>query len=705
MNPLEEKLRSAPFIRILFPFCIGLLVGEHCQSDWKWIFLVLCGSSITLLPFLINPNFKQRSLYGFGAFMAFLFFGLFTNTALRYQPQPLARSQYFAIVDEYPLERDKSFRAIVRLVDSGQRIITYFGKSDSIPKLAPGALVWFRGKPEVIQKTGNPFEFDYQTYALRNNLGYKIFVKSTDYHVLKEISHPNLAEYSIVLRARLIQILENCGLKGESLHLVSAVALGAREELEPETTQSFSKTGVTHVLAVSGMNVAIIYVVLEVLLRFLNRKRWGIFLQTLIILGAVWGYALITGLSASVLRAAVMFSFIVVGKSLNRNANIYNTLAASAFALLCFNPALIYDVGFQLSYLAVLSIVYFHPYLYGLVYSKYWIVDQIWIMLTVSMAAQIGTLPFLLHYFHQFPTWFLLANLLVIPLVTIILYLSFVVFAIAPIIPILGFWLTKILDLAGQGMLFSVRFVERIPYSIIEGLYPSDSTMLLIIVVAISTALFVITKKINNLRLSLIVIIILFLIGAATQMRQLARHEVVVFNLPQRSLIAFTAARTTYWLSADSSIGPGKLKPYIKPYEGYRGIYKSGIFNLSDTICALSSSLSHFGDFINLSGFRIWIFRNQVMNEASWRRLPSADLIILTSKRKLDFGLLNRYCPNAIVVDASLKQSPGKLQIADTEENQTRHFSTEHGGSVDIQFQVTSTGAPKDLKVGYFSSQ
>jgi competence protein ComEC len=705
MNSLKDKLKSAPFIRVLIPFCIGILAGENCQSDWKWIFLWLCLASILILPFLLNANFKQKSFFGLVAFVAFFFFGLFTNTTLRYQPKPFANGQYYAIVDEYPLEREKSYRAILRLVDSDQRVLAYFGKSDTMPKLEPGTIVWFRGKPEVIQKTGNPFEFDYQTYALRNNLGYKLFIKPTDYHVLKVKSKPNLAEYSIVIRAQLIHILENCGLKGESLHLVSAVALGAREELEPETTQSFSKTGVTHVLAVSGMNVAIIYVVLEVLLRFLNRKRWGIFLQTLIILGAVWGYALITGLSASVLRAAVMFSFIVIGKSLNRNANIYNTLAASAFVLLCYHPALIYDVGFQLSYLAVLSIVYFHPYLYGLVYCKYWVIDQIWIMLTVSMAAQFGTLPFLLHYFHQFPTWFLLANLLVIPLVTLILYLSFIVFAIAPLFPILGIWLTRVLDLAGQGMLFSVRFVEHLPYSIIEGLYPSDSTMLLIIVVAIFTALFVITKKINNLRISLIVIIILVVIGAATQMRQLARHEVVVFNLPHRSLIAFTAARTTYWLSADSSIGSDKLKPYIKPYEGYRGILKSGIFNLSDTKFALSSSLSHLGDFINLSGFRIWIFRNQVMNEASWRRLPSADLIILTSKRKLDYGLMNRYCPNATVVDASLKQSPGKLQIADTEENQTRHFSTEHGGSVDIQFQVTSTGAPKDLKVGYFSSQ
>ena len=189
--------------------------------------------------------------------------------------------------------------------------------------------------------------------------------------------------------------------------------------------------------------------------------------------------------------------------------NIYNTLAASAFVLICINPTLVYDVGFQLSYAAVFSIVYFHPYLYKSMYFKYWIPNQIWIMITVSMAAQIGTIPFLLHYFHQFPTWFLLANLMVIPLVSVILYLSFIVFAVAPIFPLLGMLITHLLGWSGQAMLFSVHFVEHLPYSVLDGLYPSDFKLLLFVLLAILITLFIVYKSRTAMRGVLISIILL----------------------------------------------------------------------------------------------------------------------------------------------------------------------------------------------------
>ena len=419
MSDLSDKLHSAPFVRLLVPFIAGIVLGDHCPPEWKWIFLALAVGFSLLLPFLMNVSFKREALYGCSLLLVLFFLGIFIATDLKYRPEPLPNKVYFAIVNEYPEEREKSFRIVIRLIEPRIKILAYFEKTDSFPVVEPGSIVWLRGKPELLQKTGNPFEFDYHAFAIRNQIGHRIFLKRSDYHFLPVRRAPSLAEESLVIRDRLLKIIENCGLKGPVFHLVSSVSLGARDELEPDITQSFSKTGVTHVLAVSGMNVAIIYVVLEFFLRFLNRKRWGILIQTVVILAGVWGYAFITGLSASVLRAAAMFSFIMIGKSLNRNSNIYNTLAASAFVLLCYNPSLVYDVGFQLSYAAVFSIVYFHPFIYGLHYFKFWIADQVWLMLTVSMAAQIGTIPFLLHYFHQFPTWFLLANLMVIPLVTI----------------------------------------------------------------------------------------------------------------------------------------------------------------------------------------------------------------------------------------------------------------------------------------------
>ena len=706
MSDLADRLHSAPFVRLLVPFIAGIVLGDHCPPEWKWIFLALAVGFSLLLPFQIKVSFKREALYGVCLLPALMFLGIFIATHLKYRPESLPKRDYFAIANQYPEEKEKSYRIVIRLMEPRIKVLAYFEKTDSFPVVEPGAVVWFRGKPELLQKTGNPFEFDYQAYAIRNQIGHRIFLKRSDYHFLAVKRAPSLAEESLVIRDRLLKIIEKCGLKGEVFHLVSSVSLGAREELEPEITQSFSKTGVTHVLAVSGMNVAIIYVVLEFFLRFLNRKRWGILIQTIIILAGVWGYAFITGLSASVLRAAAMFSFIMIGKSLNRNANIYNTLAASAFVLICYNPSLVYDVGFQLSYAAVFSIVYFHPFIYGLHYFKFWIADQIWLMLTVSMAAQIGTIPFLLHYFHQFPTWFLLANLMVIPLVTVILYLSFIVFAVAPIIPVLGIIMTKVLDWAGQGMLFSVHFVERLPYSVLEGLYPSDLTLFLVVLFAILFSVFIVYKIREALAYALILFIILLVINTINITQKLVQQEVVLFNLPGKTLVALTTGRETIWLTTEKSGTKEKFKSYIKPYEGFRGIKKSSIICFSDSSVVNSTQLVQRQNFLNFKGMTICLLNDRRINRIDWKLFPPTDLIIISGRKQTDATLISDHLTNAIVVEdrpaVRIAEQGNTPMVAS---NDSRHFDTNLGGAVQIRFRPTSSGANEIVSCGYFSMQ
>ena len=706
MSDLSDRLHSAPFVRLLVPFIAGIVLGDLFRPEFKWLFLSLSIGFSLLLPFLINITFRQQSLFGIILLPAFLFLGLFVALDLRYVPQPLTDKEYYAVVDEYPLEKEKTYRIVIRLLDPKIKVLAYFEKTDSFNLVEPGSVVWFSGKPELLQKTGNPFEFDYQTYAMRNKIGHRIFLKIQNYHFLHVKKIPDLAEGSLVIRDRLLKIIEKCGLKGEVLHLVSAVSLGAREELEPETTQSFSKTGVTHVLAVSGMNVAIIYVVLELFLRFLNRKRWGIVIQTLIILTGVWGYAFITGLSASVLRAAAMFTFIVVGKSLNRSANIYNTLAASAFVLLNYNPALVYDVGFQLSYAAVFSIVYFHPYLYGLRYFKYWIADQIWLMITVSLAAQIGTIPFLLHYFHQFPTWFLLANLMVIPLVTLILYLSFIVFAVAPVIPFLGIIMTRVLDWAGEGMLFSVRFVEKLPYSVIEGIYPADLTLFLIVIFIVLMVIFIVYKFRIALFCSLLSLSMLLIVHNLNTYRTLVRKEIVIFNLPGKVLIAFTTGRKTVWLTSDKTGNGDALKSYTRPYEGFRGIHRTDIISLSDSISSFSGKLAHHQNFINFMGLEICVLMNRQGYTSIFNNFPHTDLLILAGKNKGEWEELNKKFPDAVIVDN--RTSGNGIDLINNSlfaAKEQKHFNTSVGGAVLIKLELIPDREKKIASCGYFSSE
>lgn len=705
MSHFSDKLQSAPFIRLLVPFIAGILLGDRFPPELEWLFLAVSLGFSFLLIFFITITFKRRSLFGILLVPALFFMGLFIVADQKYLPKPLPKGDYFAVIDEYPVEKEKSFRAVIRLIEPKLKVLAYFDKTDFNNEIDPGTVVWFRGQPELLQKTGNPFEFDYQAYAIRNKIGHRIYLKSSDFHFLIATKIPDLAEFSLIIRDRLLKIIEKSGLTGEVFHLVSAVSLGAREELEPETTQSFSKTGVIHVLAVSGMNVGIIYVVLDVLLKFLKRKKSGIILHLVIILLAVWGYALITGLSASVLRAAAMFSFIVIGKSLSRNPNIYNTLAASAFVLLCFNPSLVYDVGFQLSYAAVFSIVFFHPFIYSLCYFKYWIPDQIWALLTVSFSAQIGTLPFLLHYFHQFPIWFLLANLMVIPLVTLILYLSFIVFAVAPVIPFLGRLMAHVLDWAGQGMLFSVRFVERLPYSIIDGLYPSDLTLITAVLFAIMISLFILYKSREALTGALLSIIILLMFSNISLWQKLSRNEIVLFNLPGKTLIALTAGCETIWLTSENRSSIEKLKYYIKPYEGFRGINKSSIICLSDPVIQTSKTVAHHNNFLNFKGFTLCILNDRKMKENSWEHFPQSDLFVLGKESITMPSVLRKYFPAAIIVEN--RPSPENSTLP---ENRIIALSIEKlmnitKGAVQINFRPTKEGLNKVFNLGYFNQK
>ena len=378
-------------------------------------------------------------------------------------------------------------------------------------------------------------------------------------------------------------------------------------------------------------------------------------------------------------------------------------MASSAFVLLCFNPFLVYDVGFQLSYAAVFSIVYFHPYLYKLLYFKYWIPDQVWILLSVSVAAQIGTLPFLLHYFHQFPTWFLLANLMVIPLVTLILYLSFIVFAVAPLVPFLGALMARILDLAGQGMLFSVRFVEQLPNALISNLYPSDISLVLFVLFLILFGIFIIYKIPKALLFAFSSLIILLTINITSNFQTLSRKEIVVFNLQGRTLVALTSASETYWVTTPNSGTVEKLNYYIKPYEGYRKIEKSTIIYVSDTSKVKTDNLLCINRFINFKGIKIYLCNTGSIKESEWKKFPQVDLFLISEKSKTDIEAIPPQFPSAEIVDCRIlnKNSEGK-STQENNPNESEVLNTAIGGAVQLKIGKGDTGNNGIIWSGYF---
>ncbi len=234
-------------------------------------------------------------------------------------------------------------------------------------------------------------------------------------------SPKSLRSYAGKLRDQIIINLKKQNFSKDELSVIQALFLGQRQELSPELQQNYASAGVIHILAVSGLHVGIILLLLNSALKFMDRWKYGKPTKTLFLLISLWGFALIAGLSPSVVRAVSMFSFVAIGMQLNRRTSILNTLFASLLILLLINPFYLFQVGFQLSYSAVFAIVVFQPAIMRIINTENKFFSYLWKIASVTLAAQIGVLPLSLYYFHQFPGLFLASNILILPFMGLIL--------------------------------------------------------------------------------------------------------------------------------------------------------------------------------------------------------------------------------------------------------------------------------------------
>ncbi|WP_445738235.1 ComEC/Rec2 family competence protein [Mariniflexile sp.] len=266
----------------------------------------------------------------------------------------------------------------------------------------------------------NPNQFDYKTYLEKKYIYHQIFTPKQSLFKV-DSQHTTLFGTADNIRNHINQKLKLYHFKPDELAIINALLLGQRQDISEEVYTSYTHAGAIHILAISGLHIGIILLLLQYILKPIERIKQGILIKTVVLVTILWSFAIIAGLSASVTRAVTMFSIVAIAMNLKRPTNIYNTLAISMFAILLFKPLFLFDVGFQLSYLAVFAIVAIDPLLYKLWRPKYWLPDKLWHTLTVTVSAQFGIIPLSLYYFHQFPGLFFLSNLVIIPLLGIIL--------------------------------------------------------------------------------------------------------------------------------------------------------------------------------------------------------------------------------------------------------------------------------------------
>ncbi len=383
-------------------------------------------------------------------------------------------------------------------------------KKDSLggkPKYKPGDILMVSGSPRVISENHLPGGFDFKVFSKFKRIYHQSFTDNE--HIIDLGQHDSyyfLKRAAGEVRTYAQHALEKYLRSPTAYAMISALVLGVKDNLSDDMVKAFSDTGAMHVLAVSGLHVGIVYLLLSSLFKPWenNRKLTGL-LNVFAIL-VLWTYAFVTGLSPSVLRAVLMFTVVLIGKVIQRKGNVYNSLAISAFILILFEPYLITSVGFQLSYLAVLGIVYLQPR-----FQRWWepsnkLFEYIWSLTCVALAAQLSTSLLGLLYFHQFPTYFFLSNLIVIPLSGFLLGLGLAVVVFSKI-PFIASIIALALDYAVDLVVFLLGKIASLPLSVFNSVYLSPQQTLLLYAFLITAIAYFHFGKIRWLYLSTLLII------------------------------------------------------------------------------------------------------------------------------------------------------------------------------------------------------
>ncbi len=574
----REVIKQYPFIRILLPITIGIGIAQtwHINSSFIVLILLICFGVITLLVTIpkLRKSHSISFIFGLTLTLFFIHIGLLRVHQVDKKmllSVPDSCELYRVRLDDYPIPKAKTDLLSVTILEAYKnqnvypqtaKAILYIPKEKQNSQLQPNNCLWIKTNLKRVRNQGNPNEFDYAAYLKTKHILYTAYLQKENYYLAPN-NQFSLREQALVWRKQLLNIYRSRGISGASFDILSALTLGNKKNIDPTIKQAWINAGAIHVLAVSGLHVAIIYLIANFFLRYLLRWRYGRGIRAILLLCVLWLYAFITGLSPSIMRAATMFSFVIVGKSLDRETSVYNSLAASATLLLIIDPYLLFSVGFQFSYISVFGIVLIQPHLKQLLIVSNNILFYFWQLTTVALAAQIAIFPLTIYYFHQFPTYFLLSSYVVIITAGVLIYLSAFLLCIHQV--------DFIADILGRILHFSTKCIhsiivdiQELPHAVQTNCYFSTYEMIVVYLIIISM-LFLFIAKQKRALFVLFIGIILLRIPVLLERLMPAQAEMVVFNVRNNSLLAFKEGQNVLFL-CNKSIDKATFERVTTPY-------------------------------------------------------------------------------------------------------------------------------------------
>jgi competence protein ComEC len=528
---------TAPFFRILLPFAAGILCYDRARVSFLHGSYTLWAAFITLLLCLLLLRVKNKVMFHSASY-----FNDIKNDPAWFGNNVNSGNTCLARLADEPVEKEHSWKLTISVLNNianGQTVRTsgaaflYCSKEEALP-FHKGDTILIPGDWQTIKNAGNPFEFDYAANCRRNNIVYQQFCSAND--IVLFAAHAKI-QTSLIDKVhewcmqQLAIYLPDLKTKG----LIQAMLLGDEVNLDPELRQSYSETGIVHIIAISGGNVAIFFLVISFLLRWLKNKK-HLWVKYAIALPMVWFYVVMAGAPPSAVRAAVMFSLFAGGIMLQKNNNNLNNLLATAFLLLCAQPMWLFSLGFQLSFVAVLSLLIFYAPVYKWLSPRHMLTNGLWSAIAASISAEILVAPLVIYYFHTFPLLFLVANVLAYLFMSLVLYMSMAIIVLS-FIPLIAKYL-------GIITIFIVTWFNKIvewlqgcnPYSF-HMLLLTGAELILLYFMLSGILLFLMKKQKPALFIGLIAACLLLSSFCTSEWTMLHQRRLVVYNTGKANYI------------------------------------------------------------------------------------------------------------------------------------------------------------------------
>ncbi len=664
---LQDDINSFPLIKAILFYIPGIIIGYYTRISWLY---GLIGALLFLAAGIYSYRKKKsakdhlmEALFGMAFAGMWICMGISITDYQTPAPASMEAIQndsiHYGVISSPIEKKTNKHRTTIKLIDNGEEILADFS-NDTLNQLPNyGDLIGFFTKIDTITSYGNPLGFNQSEHWAMHGIYYSTYIKSKQYEIIKPAYRKGIRYYGGLARQKLLDRYRESGIEGEELAVLEALTLGYKDDLDKETKSAFQASGAMHILAVSGLHTGIIMLISNILLSFMNRGKVWRTAKTIIIISILWAFAAITGFSSSVCRSALMFTIMQITIMRGFKASSYNAVAGSAFILLIFNPLLIFNTGFLLSYLAVMGILSCMPIMEKAQPEiQYWQYSRLKIfmlnqwktvlgVMMVSVAAQIGTGILSMRTFGVFPVYFILTNFIVLPL-------SYLIMISAVALLALGFWdtgieyVTEILRTLLEWLTSSVHWIESLPGSCITGIHITRPGAILLYAI-LALAILAVHYRGHAIRTALLASGCVFLaISCISDYQNNVDSQLIVYNQYRSALYSYVSANgniSIYHSDTDSAVtdyqNPATVTADILGIDHRKTLHLDSIADLRDM-------------YMSVNGKSFYILRSHHQLRIMKNNYLKADYLIISNNTAIKADEIRKYFgAERVILDAS----------------------------------------------------